>query len=98
MKPWSVPKPVNDQKKATGLDLLMSSCCFLLKNVDFEFQFATNPFAQFSSRNTCYEPDSLSRNSEVPKMGLKGLKCLPLHNENQGNGENKPQVEFISFL
>ena len=71
---------------------------FLLKNVDFEFPICYRSLCPISYPGTLAITKLISRNSQVLERSLKGVKCLPLHNENQGNGENKPPSRIYIFF
>lgn len=95
--PGLIPNQSTDQKESHGARHWWALAVFLLKNVDFEFPVCYRSFRPILIQEYLLWTRLLSRNSEVPKMGLKGLKCLPLHNENQGNGENKPPSRIYIF-
>lgn len=84
------PSLIQIKKKAMVPQVELILAIFLLKNVDFEFPTCYRPFCPISHPGMLASTKLTSRNAQVPERGLKPIKCFSLHNENQGNGKNKP--------
>lgn len=84
------PSLIQIKKKAMEAQGELILTIFLLKNVDFEFPTCYRPFGPISHPGMLASNKLTSKNAQVPERGLKPIKCFSLHNENQGNGENKP--------
>ena len=70
---WEAACQATDRKESHG-PTLMSSCCFLLKNVDFEFPVCYRSFRPISHPGTLAINQTPFQELSSAKNGLEGDK------------------------